>query len=184
MELGYSFSLSFEDIRLGYPFGLSFLNSTRNEMISSVETQFRDLVINETTNINTPENEERISRLSTETFKERIRELLEEFLSYVQFHVTIMTRRKEEDERLNIKEYKEYIISRKGSVKLAKQLNQNNEERVCPICLEPLLLNRMWHSPHCEHLFHPRCLKYYLTKKCRKPLCPVCRTDVKIERVE
>ena len=40
--------------------------------------------------------------------------------------------------------------------KLAKKLDQHNEERLCPICLEPLLLKRMWHSPHCDHLFHPK----------------------------
>ena len=48
MELGYSFSLSFEDLQLGSPFGLNFLNNSRNEMISSVETEFRNLIINQT----------------------------------------------------------------------------------------------------------------------------------------
>tara|TARA_B100000902_G_scaffold265513_1_gene251613 strand:- start:28167 stop:28721 length:555 start_codon:yes stop_codon:yes gene_type:complete len=184
MELGYSFSLSFEDLNLISPFGLNFLNNSRNEMISSVETEFRNLIINQTTNIISSENEERISRLSTQNFKERMRELLDEFLSYVQFHVTIMSRPKQGEIMLNNKDYNKYIISRKGSVKLAKKLGQNNEQRLCPICLEPLLLKRIWHSPHCDHLFHPKCLKYYLTKKCKKPLCPVCRTDVKIEREE
>uniref|UniRef100_A0A6C0KZL5 RING-type domain-containing protein n=1 Tax=viral metagenome TaxID=1070528 RepID=A0A6C0KZL5_9ZZZZ len=181
MELGYSFSLSFEDLQLGSPFGLNFLNNSRNEMISSVETEFRNLIINQTTNVISNENEERISRMSTENFKERIRELLEDFLSYVQFHVTIMSRAKQQEIKLSNQDYNKYIVSRKGSVKLAKKLDQHNEQRLCPICLEPLLLKRMWHSPHCDHLFHPKCLKYYLTKKCKKPLCPVCRTDVKTD---
>jgi len=178
MELGYSFTLSFEDIGRTYPFGIGFLNRSQNEMVRSVETQFRNLTTNNV-NLNTPEGEERLSTLSTETFKERLRELLEEFLSYVQFRVNIYTQQETpKNEYLSPKEYTASITRYKGSKNLAKSLDCSND-RVCPICLEDLQYKRVWHSPKCGHLFHPKCLQTYLTKKCIKPICPVCRVNVK-----
>lgn len=178
MELGYSFTLSFEDIGSTYPFGIGFLNRSQNEMVRSVETQFRNLTTNNI-NLNTPEGEERLSTLSTETFKERLRELLEEFLSYVQFRVNIYTQQQTpKHEYLSLKEYTDSITRYKGSKKLAELLDCSND-RVCPICLEDLQYKRVWHSPNCGHLFHPKCLQTYLRKKCIKPICPVCRVNVK-----
>ena len=177
MEVGYTFSLTFEDIGMSYPFGLGFLNRSQGEMIRSVETEFRNLTNNQT-NINSLEAEERLSNLSTEGFKERLRELLEEFLSYVQFRVSIIRNQVSESKTLSKKEYTECITRRKGSYKLAKSLGCS-KDRFCPICLEELKYNRIWHSPTCGHLFHPKCLQTYLTKMCIKPTCPICRENVK-----
>tara|TARA_B100000902_G_scaffold42093_1_gene49733 strand:+ start:14125 stop:14676 length:552 start_codon:yes stop_codon:yes gene_type:complete len=180
MEVGYTFSLTFEDIGMSYPFGIGFLNRSQGEMVRSVETEFRNLTNNETNNINinSPEAEERLSNLSTEGFKQRLRELLEEFLSYVQFRVSIIRQERSEPKTLSKKEYTECIARHKGSYKLAKSLGCC-KERVCSICLEELKYNRIWHSPKCGHMFHPKCLQTYLTKKCIKPTCPICRENVK-----
>ena len=180
MEVGFSFSLSFEDTHQTHPFGIGFLNEAQSLMVRSVETEFENLSSSHShIRLTSPEGETLLSANATHAFKERLRELLEEFLSYVHFRVSVFTNpMSQSTHTLTSKEYKTYIQRLKGSRKLASQL-QCCEERVCPICLENLEYNRIWHSPHCGHLFHPKCLHLYLTKKCITHTCPVCRKDVK-----
>ena len=177
MELGYSFTLSFEDIGSTYPFGIGFLNRSQNEMVRSVETQFRNLTTNNI-NLNTPEGEERLSTLSTETFKERLRELLEEFLSYVQFRVNIYTQQQTpKHEYLSLKEYTDSITRYKGSKKLAELLDCSND-RVCPICLEDCIrLPKIFCKSNNNTWVHAVCYNCY-NKMINKNICPLCNTYV------
>lgn len=177
MELGFSFSLSFEDTNQTHPFGIAFINESQSEMVQAVETEFHDMFMNQNIILNSQEGESQLSERATQNFKERIRSLLDEFLSYVNFRVSVHVNRPNQSQCLSSKEYDEYIYRKKGSHKLAKELGCINN-RVCSICLDELNYKRVWHSPRCGHLFHPKCLQTYLKKKCVTPTCPVCRENV------
>lgn len=78
--------------------------------------------------------------------------------------------------RLTAKEYRSTITPMRGALK------RRSDPKVpdnCAICLDTLLLRRTWHGLACGHVFHPKCLKVWLQTQCRKPVCPLCRYDVR-----
>ena len=50
-------------------------------------------------------------------------------------------------------------------------------DTLCGICLEKITTNHVITT--CGHDFHDACLREYLTSKCQRPVCPMCRHDVR-----
>ena len=81
-------------------------------------------------------------------------------------------------ELLTSKEYKENITSVKNTKKYSKE--NDIVEEVCALCLGEFKSQCTLHVTRCKHHYHPKCLKEYLTKRCRgKICCPVCRENIK-----
>ena len=76
---------------------------------------------------------------------------------------------------LNIQEYNNYI----KSINYTDSYDHNLTNDECPICLEKFILNSELHKTSCNHHYHPKCLKNYLTKLCLTPICPMCRKNIK-----
>lgn len=151
MEQGYAFSVTF---------------SEHDTQISRIRED------NITINIDT------YSSQNTESFKIRLREMLMDLLSRIQ----TPEENKITERCLSHDEYNSSIIRRKGTHAEAKKLGHTQDEvNTCAICLEELKYNRVWHSLGCNHLFHPKCLKQYLTQKCYTPCCPTCREPVNLK---
>ncbi len=114
--------------------------------------------------------------INTTTQNENFKEIMTEILTLMMNRLNSSPSQNEENvvndeiknSTLNFQQYRARITSKRGYVSKA----------VCPICLEELKSNRMWHSPKCGHHFHPKCLQTYLTKKSTQPTCPVCRDCV------
>ena len=77
---------------------------------------------------------------------------------------------------LSQKEYRAAITAVVGSIK--RRVDSTIPES-CVICLEDMRERRTWHVLACGHSFHPHCLKNWLRKQCRQPICPLCRFDVR-----
>lgn len=56
----------------------------------------------------------------------------------------------------------------------------DEEDRICVICLEPLQ-NDQVAALQCAHALHEKCLQAWIAKK-KKPVCPVCLTDFSDEK--
>ena len=57
------------------------------------------------------------------------------------------------------------------------ELNElNDENKICPICLEEYKNNDMIKKLNCNHIFHSECLKKWLSVKA---VCPTCRNDLR-----
>jgi hypothetical protein len=54
-----------------------------------------------------------------------------------------------------------------------------DETITCAICQEDITSGIVGVTP-CHHMFHNKCIKKWLTKKCTHPVCPSCNTDVRI----
>jgi hypothetical protein len=54
-----------------------------------------------------------------------------------------------------------------------------SEKQCCPICYEEFHLNDKCGITNCNHIFHYECIKMWLTEKCRIPICPICRKDLR-----
>ena len=54
-----------------------------------------------------------------------------------------------------------------------------SETITCPICQDDITGGIVGVTP-CQHMFHNKCIKKWLTKKCTHPVCPSCNTDVRI----
>lgn len=76
---------------------------------------------------------------------------------------------------LSCEEYNNYI----ESINYTESYDYNLMEDDCPICLEKMVLNSELHKTFCNHHYHPKCLKNYLTKLCIKPICPMCRNNIR-----
>ena len=57
--------------------------------------------------------------------------------------------------------------------------NTNICEGCCPICYEEFEMDDSCGLTKCNHLFHMDCIKEWLTNKCRIPICPICRNDLR-----
>ena len=49
----------------------------------------------------------------------------------------------------------------------------------CCICADVIKSRQHICITKCNHVFHKKCLKTWLTEKCPKPTCPMCRTDIR-----
>ena len=60
-------------------------------------------------------------------------------------------------------------------------VQETTEEATCPICLCDLTDNTVAvrRINTCGHLGCEDCMRLLLTKKCRRPVCPICRADVR-----
>tara|TARA_Y100000389_G_scaffold196477_1_gene229458 strand:+ start:8036 stop:8557 length:522 start_codon:yes stop_codon:yes gene_type:complete len=152
MEFDYTLSVTFDN---------DDTHLSANNFINSVS-------LNRTININTTVNNE-LGDL--EDFKQRIRALIELILE----RLANQNELSEKHHNLTHAEYENSINRSTGTKKLIKE---KGGVVVCPICLDELKPKRIWHSPPCAHLFHPKCLKKYLTKACVRPICPVCREPI------
>ena len=178
MEVGYNLQLNFVEHNHPSPFGIEFLNDLQPIMIRAIENEYANLA-NTNINLDTNEGQTQLSTRATQLFKERVRLLLERFLTNVDFNVSVNVMDTESTTRvvrLTAQEYTDSIKKYKGSQRVLNDLGLPTDNNpTCPICLESLLYKRIWHGTRCGHLFHPRCLQHYLTKKCVQPKCPVCR---------
>ena len=50
---------------------------------------------------------------------------------------------------------------------------------VCVICQEDINSRQKCSILKCNHLYHTKCIKEWLTKTCETPSCPTCRKDVR-----
>ena len=71
-------------------------------------------------------------------------------------------------------EYNKLVTVVRGTKKLGKEL-----DLTCGICLDEVKVGNKWAITKCNHVFHPKCIKRWLTKECIHPKCPMCNTDVR-----
>ena len=76
---------------------------------------------------------------------------------------------------LTLDEYNNYI----ELINYNEEYDYNLIDDECPICLETFVLNSELNRTSCNHHYHPKCLKNYLTKLCINPICPMCRTNIR-----
>ena len=178
MEVGYNLQLNFVENNHPTPFSIEFLNDLQPIMIRAIEYEYANIA-NTNINLNTTEGQHQLSMRATRRFKEQVRSLLESFLENVDFNVSVNVIDSQQTTRiwrLSAHDYVNNVSKYMGSKKVLKELGLSTEiNPTCPICLDNLLYKRVWHSMRCKHLFHPKCLQHYLTKKCIQPKCPVCR---------
>ena len=180
MEATYNLQLNYIDNDQN-PFSCEFLTRIQSMMVNAIELEFSNMNSNTNIDLNTPGGQTELSIRSTARFKERVRFLLEDFLAHINFHINIQVAPREAClpfSGLSNTEYNQYIIKHRGTKKTRKALKLNDTNITCPICLEDLKDNRIWHGPKCNHLFHPKCLQKYLKKNCASPQCPVCRMHI------
>ena len=67
------------------------------------------------------------------------------------------------------------------SKKLRKQLK--DDEPCCPICMENIKTRCHCTVLPCGHVYHKNCARKWLTEKCERPTCPMCRADVRTKYV-
>jgi len=67
------------------------------------------------------------------------------------------------------------------SKKLRKQLK--DDEPCCPICMENIKTRCHCTVLPCGHVYHKKCAQKWLTEKCERPTCPMCRADVRTKYV-
>ena len=73
------------------------------------------------------------------------------------------------------------IIVLKMPKKNIEELKKGDGENDCCICLETLQKNdRCVDCQQCKNLFHSACIRFWLNKK-RK--CPLCRTEIETESI-
>lgn len=82
---------------------------------------------------------------------------------------------KQKKTTLSYKEYKQNVTSHRGTQRLRKE---KNVEQDCPICLEPLQTGNRWHETTCGHFFHPKCLRRSCCKTDLPATCPICRDNI------
>lgn len=164
------------------PFGMNFMNDS-HEMIMSILGDELDNFLdgNDENYMSTQELEQEISDRLTMRFKEEILYSLERFIESINFRVqrsppsrTIMQPNKN---------YNELVCKIKSTKKNVKELGLNTNDGdsiVCPICLDVLKYNRIWHHPkNCNHVFHPHCLKKFVNyNRSNNISCPVCRENM------
>ena len=123
---------------------------------------------------------ERISEGLNIRFRDRLREYFNIFMDNIGFTLESGNSEINMNNKLTMEEYKEnVIIHSRVSKKKALELGFENETE-CPICLDTLKFGLTWHQLKCGHMYHPKCLKQYLTKKCIRTECPTCRKDVRL----
>ena len=54
----------------------------------------------------------------------------------------------------------------------------------CAICCEPIKSRQHMTVTQCNHVFHKKCLKKWLTETCSTPTCPMCRQDVRPSKMK
>ena len=61
------------------------------------------------------------------------------------------------------------------------QLQQKlkNSSPKCPICIETIKTGSECTLLPCGHVYHKNCAQKWLTEKCKRPTCPMCRADVR-----
>ena len=67
------------------------------------------------------------------------------------------------------------------SKKLIKELDI--QDKTCPICQDEINPRCHCNIFHCGHIFHKKCAHQWLTKHCEKPICPMCRIDVRNDTI-
>jgi len=81
--------------------------------------------------------------------------------------------------RLSKDEYSSIFKRMVMGKKTAKQLNIDINDTECCICAENIKSRQHISVTKCNHVFHMKCLRTWLTQKCQTPTCPMCRTDVR-----
>ena len=81
--------------------------------------------------------------------------------------------------RLTRDEYSTFFKRMVMGKKTAKQLNIDINNTECCICAENIKSRQHISVTKCNHIFHMKCLRTWLTEKCQTPTCPMCRTDVR-----
>lgn len=81
--------------------------------------------------------------------------------------------------KLDNKTFEEFVETKRMSKALRKKYT---EEPVCSICQEDINSRQNCSILKCDHLYHKKCIKKWLTKSCEKPTCPCCRVDVRDPR--
>lgn len=71
-------------------------------------------------------------------------------------------------------DYNKVVRVVRGTKKLGCEL-----DLTCGICLDELKVGNKWAITKCNHGFHPKCIKRWLTKECIHPKCPMCNMDVR-----
>lgn len=75
---------------------------------------------------------------------------------------------------LDNSEYDKMVLVVRGTNKRSKGM-----DLTCGICLDDLKVGNRWAITKCNHGFHPKCIKRWLTKECIHPKCPMCNMDVR-----
>lgn len=78
--------------------------------------------------------------------------------------------------RLTNEEFDKLPI-RTMSKKLVKELDI--QDKTCAICQDEINPRCHCNVFHCGHIFHKKCAHQWLTKHCEKPICPMCRIDIR-----
>tara|TARA_Y100000389_G_scaffold205120_1_gene263493 strand:- start:6097 stop:6681 length:585 start_codon:yes stop_codon:yes gene_type:complete len=163
------------------PFGLTFMNNS-HEMIMSLLGDELDNYLDgsDQTELSDQDLHREISRRLTNRFKEEVVHSLEMFLESINFRVQRSVSTQISCSR---RKYFDMVCKMKSSKKNIKNLGldfENQNDFVCPICLDVLKYNRIWHHPkNCNHVYHPECLKKYVNYNDSNSItCPVCRIDM------
>ena len=53
-------------------------------------------------------------------------------------------------------------------------INEELEEDICVICLQPIIYKYLVYKTNCNHTFHRNCLHEWL---CKNKSCPICRNE-------
>tara|TARA_Y100000389_G_scaffold205145_2_gene264076 strand:- start:3756 stop:4367 length:612 start_codon:yes stop_codon:yes gene_type:complete len=181
-DYSVSLDMNTNNISGSNPFNIDFVSHSeelRNLIFDIVESVMQD-VMEEGNNNDVNNMSERISEGLNIRFRDRLREYFNIFVDNIGFTLESGNSELNMNSKLTAEEYKEnVIIHSRVSKKKALELGFENETD-CPICLDTLKFGLTWHQLKCGHMYHPKCLKQYLTKKCIRTECPTCRKDVRL----
>ncbi len=82
--------------------------------------------------------------------------------------------------RIHPAELRKFICARRMTPTLLKEVGEaEGEVMKCTICMQAMSRMQFVYLTKCNHIFHKKCLTEWLTNKCEKPVCPMCRADIR-----
>lgn len=175
---------------------LSLLNSTQELFMAAIADEMDSLNINSyirnnRNNLNNERFRTEFNQNITDGIREKIRRVLERFVFNIHFSINLNIEENLRTQNIKIlsslkKQYGNHIRKIRGTKKFLKETNQDvTNNPVCPICLDVLKYQRIWHvSKNCNHIAHPTCLRNYYNYIIESQFknneeynikCPVCR---------
>tara|TARA_A100000164_G_C21495231_1_gene579867 strand:- start:91 stop:579 length:489 start_codon:yes stop_codon:yes gene_type:complete len=81
--------------------------------------------------------------------------------------------------KLNISQFNKLKRGVMGK-SLLEKLEKKDLDK-CMICMDTIKSRQHVSLLNCGHSYHIHCSRKWLTKMCKKPCCPLCRKDVRLE---
>ena len=164
-------------IRIYYSNYAININNLSNDTIQNNNTININNLSNDTIQNNNTIN---INNLSNDTIQNNntINNLFSTMLLFLNNSTQISINQEDYEEQ---EDHEIHMNENLFSSKIKKKINNNfkHDDECCPICYENFLEYDECGITICNHVFHYKCIKEWLTNKCRIPICPVCRKDMR-----